>query len=259
MPYAENNGVRIYYEIEERGKPPLMLAHGGTGNLESWRQNGYTDALRDEFQLILFDARGHGRSDRPHEATISIMGDDAVVVLESAGVSKAHYWGYSMGAAVGLDLAVRHSSRFDSFILGGISPYRWPEVMIKPLTTALDDFRLRLTDPEAYLELTEKRVGRSLTREECDEALARDVKADIAILSALINRHPLTDDDLNGIDVPCLLYCVDKDPYYDGAMESVNHIPGARFVTLTGKHHGDVKADQVLPHAKKFLAEITNG
>ena len=67
MPYVNSNGVHIYYELEGQG-PPLVLAHGGTGSLGAWRQYGYTDALRREFQLILFDARGHGRSDRPHEA-----------------------------------------------------------------------------------------------------------------------------------------------------------------------------------------------
>ena len=56
MPYANNNGVRIYYEVEGQG-PPLVLAHGmgGGGDLDAWRSTGYTDALKDDYQLILFD------------------------------------------------------------------------------------------------------------------------------------------------------------------------------------------------------------
>ncbi len=258
MPYADSDGVLIYYETEGLSGQSLILAHGGTGSLDSWRQYGYTDAFRDEFQIILFDARGHGRSNRPHKASISTMADDVVAVLDSVGVTEAHYWGYSMGSAVGLDLAVRHASRFSSFILGGISPYRWPEVMVEPLKAALDSFRLRLTDPEAYLKLTEGFVGRLLSEEERQESLARDVEADIALLNALINRQPLTNTELAGINVPCLLYCGEEDPYYDGAKEAVTHIPNAKFVSFAGLNHGDIQADHVLPHVKKFLSEVIN-
>ena len=66
MAYVDNSGVKIYYEVEGDG-PPLILQHGVTSNLNSWRQNGYTDTLREKYTLILVDARGHGRSDKPHE------------------------------------------------------------------------------------------------------------------------------------------------------------------------------------------------
>jgi len=257
VPYANNNGVRIYYEVEGQG-PPLMLAHGGTGSLDAWRQFGYVDALRGELRLILFDARGHGRSDRPHEASMSMMADDVVAVLDSVGVARAAYWGYSMGSAMGLDLAVRHASRFSGFIFGGISPYRWPDAVIGPLIAARDAFRLRLNDQEAYLKLTEGFFGRPLTPEERRESLARDAEADIALLTALIDRRPLTNDDLAGIAVPCLLYCGSEDPYHDGAKESVTHMPNTRFVSLAGRNHVTVSADLVLPHVKAFLHEVSD-
>lgn len=225
MPYANSAGVRIYYETEGQDKPALMLAHGGTGKLEDWRKQGYTDDFKDNFQLILFDARVHGRSDRPHEASISLMADDAIAVLNTAGVTKAHYWGYSMGSAVGLNLAIRHASRFSSFIFGGISPYRWPDAIIKPLHSAR-------------------------------EALTGKSEADVALLSALIDRQPITDDELSGIDIPCLFYCGDKDPFHAGAEECILHMPNARFVSLTGANHASVKAGQVIPHVKRFLDEI---
>lgn len=226
MPYADNEGVRIYYEIEGHGKAALMLAHGGTGSLKDWRKHGYTDAFKGEFQLILFDARGHGQSDRPFKASISAMADDVIAVLDSADVAEANYWGYSMGSAIGLDLAVRHASRFCSFIFGGISPYQWPEAIVKPLI-------------------------------EARKALAGKSEADVAVLDALINRQPLTNDELEGIDVPCLFYCGDKDPFHSEAEECVRHIPRARLVSLTGINHASVNADQVVPHVKQFLAEIT--
>ena len=67
MPYANNNGVRVHYEVEGSG-PPLVLQHGSTSNIQSWYQNGYVEPLKPHYQLILMDARGHGASDKPHDS-----------------------------------------------------------------------------------------------------------------------------------------------------------------------------------------------
>jgi pimeloyl-ACP methyl ester carboxylesterase len=46
MPYANNHGVKIYYEVEGEG-PPLVLAHGGTQNLNLWEQWASLKLLKD--------------------------------------------------------------------------------------------------------------------------------------------------------------------------------------------------------------------
>ena len=46
MPYADNHGVRIHYEVEGAGSP-IVLQHGITDGLESWYDYGFVDALRD--------------------------------------------------------------------------------------------------------------------------------------------------------------------------------------------------------------------
>ncbi len=51
MPFVRNDGVRIHYEIEGSG-PPLLLVHGKTSSLASWRDLGYVDALSAEYQLL---------------------------------------------------------------------------------------------------------------------------------------------------------------------------------------------------------------
>jgi pimeloyl-ACP methyl ester carboxylesterase len=258
MPYANNHGIHIYYEVEGKGNVPLILAHGGTGSDDDWRKSGYTAALSDECKLILLDARGHGKSDRPYEASISTMADDVISVMDAAGLSKTHYWGYSMGAAIGLDLAIHHATRFDSFIFGGISPYQWPEVMIRRIRDTIEAFQLRLTDPEAYLKSTEEYFKRPLTPEDRRQLLSQDVKTDIAILSALVKRKPLTNEELARITVPCLIYCGEEDPYYEGARDCIKHMPNARLASFPGMNHGNIIAESVLPHAKQFLFELTD-
>jgi pimeloyl-ACP methyl ester carboxylesterase len=260
MPYANNNGVRIYYEVEGEGGPPLVLAHGGSGNLDTWRQYGYASALRDEFLLIMYDARGHGRSDRPQPPSNSNPLDDVAAVLDAVGMSEAHFWGYSMGATAGFDLAIHRPSRFISFVLGGMTPYAWPDEMVKAINISIGLFKLRLSDPEEYIQRMEGLTGRQLSPEDRDELLSRDAEASIAGQEALLARPPLTDKDMAGIRSPCLVYSGELDPFHTGAQESVCHIPHGRFVSLPGLNHitAFARGDQIVTQVKDFLYEVSD-
>lgn len=68
MPHVTStDGVRIFYTTTGKGDA-LVLSHGSTHTWESWRDLGYVDALKDHFRLVLIDSRGHGESDKPHDA-----------------------------------------------------------------------------------------------------------------------------------------------------------------------------------------------
>ena len=258
MPYANNNGVKIYYEVEGEG-PPLVLAHGTSGTLNQWRTRGYADVLKRDFKLVLFDARGHGRSDKPHATSdygTKIMADDVVAVLDELGISKSDYFGYSMGARIGFRVATKYASRFRSFILGGGSPYGG-EAEITALQGVLDGCKLLLTDPQAEIRRRETMRGRSFSQEERDSVLANDAEALIACTTASLEEPPLNNHDLSGIHLPFLLYCGDLDPRHAGAKEAASHIPNAKFVSLPGLNHVQAGADAALPYVKKFLAEVS--
>jgi pimeloyl-ACP methyl ester carboxylesterase len=156
MPYANNAGVKIYYEVEGQGLP-LVLAYGLTGGLNCWRAIGIVDLLRNDFQLILFDARGHGRSEKPHEVSAYglTMANDVVAALDHIGIDKAHYFGYAMGATADFWLAVRHTTRFRSFIPGGTGPYR-SEAEIKLEDGLTKAFKRLLNDPEGAIRQEEQ-------------------------------------------------------------------------------------------------------
>jgi pimeloyl-ACP methyl ester carboxylesterase len=247
MPYANNNGVKIYYEVEGQG-PPLVLAYGLTGGLNCWRWTGIVGLLRNDFQLILFDARGHGKSDKPHEVSAYglNMAQDVVAVLDDLRINQAHYFGYSMGARVGYWLAVRHTTRFRSFILGGSSPYR-SEAVIKLEDELMEVMKRLPNDPER------------------DELLRdNDAQALIALVTAFGAMPLLTDHELSLVSMPVLVFCGDADPRHSGARESANRMPKAKFVSLPGLDHveadvclSDVRNALVLPHIKEFLAQVS--
>lgn len=257
MPYANNKGVKIYYEVEGQG-PPLVLAHGAGGAIERWRTYGYADALKHDFKLILFDARGHGRSDKPHEAsayTFNLMAEDVMAILDELGIGEAHYLGYSMGAKIGFRIAAGHAPRFRSFILGGQHPYRIPAASAQDNVAR---YKTLVTDPEAFLMGQEKTLGRALTKEERNATLANDAEALVACLTAFGDWF-LTDEEVLLISVPCLLYYGELDRSYARAKEIAGYLRNATFVSLPGLDHmpGFVRSDMALPHIKKFLARVS--
>lgn len=67
MSYVNHKGTLIQYAVEGAG-PPLVLHHGMSENIMCWHHSGMVEALRRQYRLIMFDARGHGGSDKPHNA-----------------------------------------------------------------------------------------------------------------------------------------------------------------------------------------------
>ena len=136
MPYANNQGIRIRYEVEGKG-PPMVLHHGFGGFLEHWYDTGFVEAMKDDYQLILIDARGFGASDKPHDREAYRLAprvQDVVSVLDDLGVTQAHFHGYSMGAYIGWGIAQYAPERFLSLILGGGGPPKetWDETESGP-------------------------------------------------------------------------------------------------------------------------------
>ena len=125
MPYANNAGIQIHYEIEGTG-PALVLQHGFTSCLEDWFDCGYVAALRPKYRLILVDARGHGDSDKPHDEasyTLNRRVADVTAVLDAVAIEKAHFWGYSMGGWIGFGMAKFAPRRVNALVIGGQHPF----------------------------------------------------------------------------------------------------------------------------------------
>lgn len=128
MPFANNQGVRIHYETVGQG-PPLIMQYGQYFPLEVWHYLNYVEVLKDHCRLILVDARGHGRSDKPYDPEAYRSGHrvkDILAVMDDLGLEKAHYMGYSSGGYLGFGIAQSAPERVHSLILGGTSPYADP-------------------------------------------------------------------------------------------------------------------------------------
>jgi pimeloyl-ACP methyl ester carboxylesterase len=134
MPFADNNGVRIHYEVEGDGLP-LVLLHGTSDDLEGWRDFGYVDALQEDHRLVLIDMRGHGQSDKPHEVAAydwPLLVSDVACILDDLGMESVDILGYSAGSFIALGAAMSMPGRLRSLILGGASA-TWPGVSARAL------------------------------------------------------------------------------------------------------------------------------
>ena len=252
VPYANSQGVRIRYEVEGSGSP-LVLLSGLTGYLESWQELGYVDSLKDKYELILIDLRGHGGSDKPHDPEayrLKLLAEDVVAVLDDLGISKAHFLGYSMGGRIGFGLAKYAPARFQSFIIGGQEPGEvsqegtrwWLQLLEKGMAEVIAVFETEI----------------SMTPEMKARLLANDTKALSAMLLAPDYRASL-EDILPNITVPCLIFIGEADSDFAGAKECVKHIRSAEFVSFLGLNHMQVALDShlVLPHIIKFLEKAS--
>ena len=106
---APVNGIRIWYAVFGHGDP-VILVHGGLANANYW--GNQVRALQDRYEVIVLDSRGHGRSTR--NATpygYDLMADDVVGLMDFLKIRKAALVGWSDGAIIGLDIALRHPDR----------------------------------------------------------------------------------------------------------------------------------------------------
>jgi pimeloyl-ACP methyl ester carboxylesterase len=107
--YAPVNGIRLWYAVFGRGEPVILL-HGGLANANYW--GNQVPALAKRYRVIVMDSRGHGRSTRNAEPYgYDLMADDVLGLMDFLKIRKAAIVGWSDGAILGLDIALRHPER----------------------------------------------------------------------------------------------------------------------------------------------------
>ena len=241
MPYALNQGVRIYWEQHGSG-PPILMIMGLSFTHEMWHR--LVPALVRNYRLILFDNRGMGRSDVPKgRFSILQMAQDAAAVMDAAGVPSAHVLGASMGGMIAQELTLRFPRRVCSLLLGCTSHggliSRWPNLRYRPKTNTLSNpdriSRERSLTNLLYAETTTRELIEEdlLIRSRCSWTREGFLKQFGAILlwSSYLR--------LPRIHVPTLVVHGDQDrliPPVNGRIVA-RRIPGARFVLIPNAGH----------------------
>jgi pimeloyl-ACP methyl ester carboxylesterase len=259
MAQVDNNGVAIHYEVEGSG-PPVVLMHGMGGSINNWIRAGYVDALRDQLQLILIDARGFGESDKPHDPlayTRQAKVSDVVSVLDDLGLEKAHYWGYSMGASNGWAMGMLAPERVESLVLGAYPSLPSP---VSERNRVKWESRAKLMNlgMDVYITAIEMVRG-SMTDVARAALLANDTGAYAAQQIANIDWG-VPEADVAAMSVRALVYSGTEDDYplpdnHAMCKASAALAPNATFVALDGHDHTTAFQESavVIPHVLRFL------
>ncbi len=115
MPYANDNGVKLWYDANGTGEP--LVVSGGFGLLHDQFAH-IRDLLTPHLQVIDWHYRGAGLSDRawPGGYPFDRWVDDLGVILDQVGLDAVHLWGTSTGAPLNVRFAARYPERVKSLI-----------------------------------------------------------------------------------------------------------------------------------------------
>jgi pimeloyl-ACP methyl ester carboxylesterase len=234
----------LHWESTGTGDPVLMIMGLGLSGGAWWRT---VPVLSRSLRVITFDNRGVGRSRaRFHSYTTEAMADDAVSVLDAAGVDRAHVYGFSLGGMVAQQVALRYPARVRSLVLGATHP-GGPRA-VRPDAEVVAFFRARANMPaeDAARASVPFNYGPRCRREHKDR-IAEDVRRRLAhpfpeqayraqmVAAALHNCYRR----LKGIDAPALVVHGRRDRVVPVANAEIlaEHIPHAQLRILDDAGH----------------------
>lgn len=232
MPHVEtSDGLKLAYYTwgDEPGRPLVILQHGFTAHArQRWEPSGLPRALADAgFRVAALDARGHGRSDKPHDPArypYPRMAKDVSELADHLGAESYHLVGYSMGGYIALHAAAA-DPRIRRLAIGGISaalaetpdPARSEAIAaaleaadVETIPAAMKPFRLSA------------------------QSEGNDIKALAAVVRG--NARSPRGKSLLAAKIPTLAFAGADDRLAHDIADFADKMPNARAVTLTGDH-----------------------
>lgn len=241
MPQFNHEGVEIAFLDQGQGEP-IVLIHGFASNKEAnWVQPGWVATLTDAGRrVIALDNRGHGASTKLYDPSayhMAMMVDDVRALLDHLGVPRADVMGYSLGARIAALLALTHSQRVRSVVLGGLG-VRLVEAGGVPETIAEG------LEAATVADVTDPTARRFRT-------FAEQTRSDLRALAACLrgSRQTLSRAEVARIAVPVLVAVGGKDPIAGSPQELAALIPGARALVIPDRDHMLAVGDKVFKAA----------
>ena len=258
--FFDSNGVRIRYTDQGTGDV-IVLIHGNGGSIQGWVDSGVVSNLARDYRVVALDARGHGKSGKPHDTRAygREMGLDVIRLLDHLRVRRAHIVGYSMGASITAQLLTTHSDRFVTATLGGATGrFRW---------TAEDSARAEQEASEKERECVSRTQmvrlapvnGPKPSEEEIRKrsaACLADPGQDRFALAALhrgLKDQAITVEQVKAVKVPTLGVVGSLDPYLNAFQELKKLRSDLKLVVIADAPHG---GDRGAMRRPEFVAAV---
>ena len=247
MPYAKTDDrAKIYYEEHGRGFP-LVLAYGIGGNTTMWEPN--IKALSAGHRLILWDPRGHGRSESPGDParySFRRWALDLRDLLNHLGTRKACVGGLSMGGGIATRFALLYPKRVAALIVTNSASASGLPLSAGSLVMRARSIEITLTEGmDAMADFAMAENPNVAGRVQLDPSAREEFYAMYRALSpigyanslrALISMDHIT-DELPKIRVPTLLVGGDQDPSLGPMRVIQKKIKGSKLVVLSPASH----------------------
>jgi len=264
MPKAKNsNNFDLYYEVlgNPDAEQTVIMAHGNGNCCDDWKSLGYINAFGDDYRVIVMDALGYGKSDKPHDSskyyTSEARAADVVSVLKATKTAKAHFFGNSVGGSVGFVLAAKYPEYFQSFVIGSAHPYGSKE--LEGCNLYLSEFieKMRKDGVEAFVTYVEEEfLHKKFPHAVRVNFVGNDVKA---MELANIEVWPDYSSYLPQIKVPVLLFAGENDGVSQFLPAVDEKINDCEVYIFKGFDHADTywSGAEVIGQVKQFLQKIS--
>jgi pimeloyl-ACP methyl ester carboxylesterase len=251
--FFTSNGVKIRYIDAGRGEP-VVLIHGFSSSLDAnWGSQGIIDKLSKDFRVIALDCRGHGKSDKPHDAAsygIQMI-EDVAHLLDSLAIRKAHIVGYSMGGAITGKFITMHPDRVISAVFGGSAPRMgWSaenERGSEELASSLESGQgmrpliLRLAPPN------EPKPSEEAIAQQSRAALGRNDALALAAVQRGNKDQVVTLAEVKALRMPLLAVVGSADPVKAGVDAFKQTKPELSVVVIEGATHSGARGAPARP------------
>lgn len=214
MAKIEVNGIKLAYEVQGEGDALVLIS--GLG-YPRWQWHKMVPFLAEHFQVVAFDNRGAGESDKPvGPYSAQMLAADTVGLLDALGIEKAILLGHSMGGFVAQAIALDYPGRVQKLVLcstnfGGpnhipITAEAWgvlSDTTSDPLTRFTNGLKVSTApgwaeaNPEIVQEWVAWRVANPMD--------LAGYQSQLAIGLALVAEEACFENKLKNIAVPALI------------------------------------------------------
>jgi 3-oxoadipate enol-lactonase len=239
MPKMLCNNINLYYQVEGEGQP-LVFIHGLGSSTRDWEFQ--VPEFSRTYQVITFDLRGHGQSDKPPGPySIPLFAADTASLLKALDIESAHVVGISLGGGVAFQLALDYPALVKSLVIVNSAPIgvgTSPEGQreIEGRVEIVRQQGMRAMGQVLSQRLFPQAAHASLRQTFVERWAENDPRAYIEALLSLANWNVM--GQLGSIHCPTLVVAADEDYTPVAVKEAyVKLLPNAQLVVIAEAHH----------------------
>jgi len=262
MAFLHRSGLRLHWRVDgDQNLPPIFLLNSIGTDMQVWDE---TLPYLSRNSVVRMDARGHGKSEASaEEYSLSMLAEDALAVLDAAGLASAAICGLSLGGMIAMRLALKAPARISSLVLVCTSAKMdaavWQERIDRIKQGGMDSIcdiaMSRFFSPD-FVQARSDVVTKIRA-----EFLATNPVGYTGCCAAIRDMSLLP--DLSAIKMPTLIIAGAKDvstPYGSHGEKIFAAIKNANVATLDTAHLAPVEAPQAFSDAlNRFFSDIRGG